>query len=324
MWLNYLILFDPTLVNMKVGSSVDFRTIGASYFQLLAVFCSLSTTIIEDAQRTFVASQFVNDRVISPLFFATQTQALIDSFITSMRNDLASTLYTIRLVGQANHLATSTNINAQIKVNGDGSVSIVDPIINNPSEVTEDFIFSSDMCSCAETLESCYLASFLNLTGTDPELPIHYFVGVIAGCVPLVGFLQSTIDWWYNSTRIEQIQATYASVIHSTSSRPTIEPLDANVYTRFTHNTTNDLLNEIFVETWITNNSHFDLFYNQCAPISCSYTIDKRRDIVAAILLLIAICGGLNRGLQLLVPLVVKFVFLSIRKWKRRGHAQRK
>ncbi|CAF2844404.1 unnamed protein product [Rotaria sp. Silwood2] len=68
----------------------------------------------------------------------------------------------------------------------------------------------------------------------------------------------------------------------------------------------------------IVNETHFDLFYDQCAPATCSYRITKRRNIIVAILLLMSICGGLNRGLQILLPLICKIVFFCIDKWKTR------
>jgi hypothetical protein len=200
----------------------------------------------------------------------------------------------------------------------------VDAEIYVPFLVTEQSVSGIDFCNCAVVLDSCYVASALYLNETHDDISRHFFVGLFGSCVPLVGFLRSTIGWWYNGTRIQQIQQTYAIAINSTSPRPAIESLDAYVYTRFLQSTTNDLLKEMFVETWITNNSHFALFYNQCAPISCSYSIDKRRDVVIALLLLIAMCSGLNRSLQLLVPLAVRIVSLLIGKWKNRGQAQRK
>ncbi|CAF4720733.1 unnamed protein product, partial [Rotaria magnacalcarata] len=40
-----------------------------------------------------------------------------------------------------------------------------------------------------------------------------------------------------------------------------------------------------------SNNTHFDLFYQQCASIVCSYQVERRREIIIGILLLGTVCG---------------------------------
>ncbi|CAF0876214.1 unnamed protein product [Adineta steineri] len=65
-------------------------------------------------------------------------------------------------------------------------------------------------------------------------------------------------------------------------------------------------------------NTHFDQFYNECLPRSCTYTNKQRRGILASLLLLIAICGGLNKMFRILIPLFGKIIFSCIDWWKRR------
>ncbi len=80
----------------------------------------------------------------------------------------------------------------------------------------------------------------------------------------------------------------------------------------------------MFMETWIDNNTHFSQFYSECAPISCSYTIVRRRDIIVVLVLFISICGGLNEALQILVPCFGKLIFFFIDWWKNRDTQHRK
>ncbi|CAF2752482.1 unnamed protein product [Rotaria sp. Silwood2] len=79
---------------------------------------------------------------------------------------------------------------------------------------------------------------------------------------------------------------------------------------------TAELVDSMFIESWNTNNAHFDLFYQQCAPISCSYKIIEQRDTIIALLLVISILSGLNRFLRLIVPMIINIVFFSRGKWR--------
>jgi hypothetical protein len=80
----------------------------------------------------------------------------------------------------------------------------------------------------------------------------------------------------------------------------------------------------MFLETWISNDTHFDQFYSQCAPTSCSYTTRQRRDLLVVLLLLISICGGLNRILRILVQGFGQLIFFLIDWWQNRNIQQRK
>ncbi|CAF4331177.1 unnamed protein product, partial [Adineta steineri] len=62
-WLHYLTLFDTSLVPEWPNDFMptrDFRIMGASYFQLLATFCSIADISIADAQRVFNNTKFIN------------------------------------------------------------------------------------------------------------------------------------------------------------------------------------------------------------------------------------------------------------------------
>ncbi|CAF4581726.1 unnamed protein product [Rotaria sp. Silwood1] len=98
---------------------------------------------------------------------------------------------------------------------------------------------------------------------------------------------------------------------------PDIKPLNTSIPTRFDGNTL-DLINQAFLETSVISDNRYGLYYQQCAPLSCSYTIFKRRSIIVAILLLVSVCSGLNQGLRLVVPLIGKLVLVIIGKWRNR------
>ncbi|CAF1951377.1 unnamed protein product [Rotaria magnacalcarata] len=95
-----------------------------------------------------------------------------------------------------------------------------------------------------------------------------------------------------------------------------IEPLNLSVPTRFKNAAFDSLLQEMFLEMVASNNTHFDLFYQQCASIVCSYQVERRREIIIGILLLGTVCGGLKRGLKLGLPLVGSLILFFIKRWR--------
>ncbi|CAF1307779.1 unnamed protein product [Adineta ricciae] len=170
---------------------------------------------------------------------------------------------------------------------------------------------------------TCFLIPliFINASYYD-EFPLTSLYGVVnVGCEPLLGFLYSETHWWYDVTYIEFIQETYSLVINSTSPR-NIKPLNSSIFSRFGSINAYDLVRELFLEESSSNNTHFDQFYNKCAPNSCSYIRVQRRDVITSFLLLIAICSGLHRILRRLISLSGKVVFYCI-DWWNEHHAHR-
>ena len=66
-------------------------------------------------------------------------------------------------------------------------------------------------------------------------------------CVPLDGFMQSSMNWWYENNYTEGIQDTYAIVIPSMAP-PVIQPLNKSIESRFQNRMLSELVKATFVE----------------------------------------------------------------------------
>ncbi|CAF1468531.1 unnamed protein product [Adineta steineri] len=325
-WLHYLVLFDPTLLSewpFDSWSTRDFRIMGASYFQLLAAFCSMAKINIDDAQRVFNNTKFINDRVLAPSFFLQKTQAIIDSFINTTRNNFVRTFNWIHVALIFSQYFNGGNINFHITLTSDDQLSIKSTNYQIYSVFAEGNFASNDLCKCSVNYNVCFLIPLLYINASySGKFPItSFFKMVDIGCTPLTGFRNSKIGWWYISTYLEYIKETYSIVIKS-QPPPSIKSLNASILTRFENERMLKLIDEMLLETIISNNTHFDQFYNECLPRSCTYTNKQRRGILASLLLLIAICGGLNKIFRILIPLFGKLIFSCIDWWKRR-HTRR-
>ncbi|CAF3121920.1 unnamed protein product [Rotaria sp. Silwood2] len=317
-WLNYLALFNPNRVPLwtQTGFSRDFRTIGALYFQFLESFCSLVQRAIADGQRTFSSTKLINRQLLPRSLFVLQTEAMVKSFVSRQHNEFVSLLNWIEVAGILSQFLSGTNMNFRILIGDGNQVEIYDSVYQHETQVTSTSVLVSANCSCAFDTDFCFIKPLIYTNGTNVLDFVQVFDKLHISCVPWLGFLNSEISWWYNMSYIQNILETYGMAINSQSPSD-IKALNRSVPTRFPNGTTSDLIREIFLETVINNETHFNLFYDQCAPITCSYRITRRRDFIVGVLLLINVCGGLNRGLQILLPLICSIIFFCIDKWKK-------
>ncbi|CAF1307759.1 unnamed protein product [Adineta ricciae] len=126
-WLSYLAVFDPaTAISQSslIDGTRDFRTMGVSYFQFLSTFCSMVQTNIDDAQRVFRNTPFVNDRVLSRSVFNTKTQPIIDSFIDTTRNNFIRTIDWVKIGFTAGRFFNGANVIYEMKINVNNQLDI--------------------------------------------------------------------------------------------------------------------------------------------------------------------------------------------------------
>lgn len=317
-WLNYLASLNPDDVPpwTKTPFSRDFRTIGATYFQLLKAFCSLAETNMNSAKERINDMQFVNDYVINPTRFLEETGAMTHSFVTTTNSHFAQDHDWMSIIFSTSYFLSGTNINFLAVVNND-DVDIDIVYLYRLDYIEHGEIGISSICTCGVDLHglACDVVTILYSNSSQFDDFDQVFWEIRVCCVPIFGFIRYDINWWYNGTYLKNIQKSYATVLHSLPSSH-IQSLNRSVRTQFESVTLNDLLRKMFIEEWLVDGGHFDRFYNECAPSSCSFTVYERRPTIVVLLLIIAICGGLNRGLRLFVSFIGKIAFLIVNKWK--------
>ena len=324
-WLAYISTFDPIVLPVwsETSYSRDFRAIGTSYFQLLAIFCSLATQNIDDARLAFYKTPFINNYVPPPSLFAQQSQSMIESFINNTRNDFQLAFNLVKMSFTTSYFLTGVNTNANITMNSNYQVTAKDLTYRTALISSSGAVGFVERCPCATFSFFCNIHSFIYLYGRQARDFEVDFADLPTGCIPLIGFLQSRTSWWYNETYLNYIRATYALAIHAQSPSD-IHILNSSVATRFKKAYLSTLIQEMFLESWIRNETYFSEFYHRCAPSSCSYINGRRRGFIPALLFLTSVCGGLNRLLRLLVPAVGQLAFFFIDWRKKRQTGQRK
>ena len=241
-WLNYLQLFDPNGVPTETQTAVsrDFRSVGASYFQLLAMLCSLAELNIANAQRVFMSNRFINRQLPRRSFFLEQAEGISQSFINQTSDSFARLLNWIEIADLVSRFLSGTNINFYTTVDSEGRVNIEDPLYYLYTYVYPRFQYGLDECRCRKQIESCILQPVIY---ADRQ---YVFTELKIGCIPLVGILKSTSDWWYNMTHIESILETYSMVI-GTEAPSDLQSLNGSISSRFQGVGLDTILHEMFV-----------------------------------------------------------------------------
>ena len=171
--------------------------------------------------------------------------------------------------------------------------------------VTEPLIYDNN-CSCALNAKCTTQANFLDIKSSN-IIPVK---GLKMGCTPSESFLASTLECFYDQACINLIEGkyNYTFSINTTNS------------TRFLPNTTViDLINELFVDTWLTT-LNYSAYYEYCSPIFCSYTYIQQLNSLYTATLVLGFYGGLSIVLKWICPKIIYFLFILYQYRKKRSH----
>jgi hypothetical protein len=154
----------------------------------------------------------------------------------------------------------------------------------------------------------CLCISDGNLCGFYPYFTTTYsnhvyLTSLIIKCFPIESVLLSTLECWYDPDCMALLRDYYAWA--GVPTLMNISLLVSTIHSRFSINTTIEVLMQaLFLENWTLSFS-YDQYYITCAPISCTFTIEQQFDLFLFIVTAVAVYGGLNKGLRMLIPLLV-------------------
>jgi hypothetical protein len=137
------------------------------------------------------------------------------------------------------------------------------------------------------------------------------------GCSVVETVLSSTFECLYNQTCIDSLLNILPTGLPSFSYQMNISAINVSNKNHFKRNTPiQNIADELFIEEW-QNNSFYSSFYNQCAPIYCSYKTKRNDYVIFTISKVLGLYGGLTFALQFTVPLVVKIIYIIRNKCRR-------
>ena len=281
-WINYLANPIGTPYITK-----DFRVTASSTFQALRIFCDLINNTISDSLIQFYSNQYVSASVTPSQLFESQTESLINQFRSSMTKSFLLSLSMIHNTTQANALYSALATNY---------------ILNRP--INKFAFFGKPQrynnCSCGTSSTCVEQSSIYNFYSTVTLFNVPSFY---TGCYVIEALLQSSLQCFYNQSCINEIR----KYLSSTSSM-IVKSLNSSLTKEYLENSTiKELLNKLMIEKW-NSSVFYDKYYDECKPTQCTYTVERRNDIINIFTTLFGIAGGLITILKLVVPRLVKII----------------
>jgi hypothetical protein len=284
---------------------VDFRITSPTIFQMLADFCILADEIVVDSRRLFYETQFISAQLLTPTVFSFEMTSATAQFQASIPNRFLRLLDFIRSMTHVNQLVSWSRQNFDIYVwnQTTGHLAASMHILDRRST-------NGTRCRCAVNPTCKQLQGFFEYDNLSNTYNAKIFIpGFFIACFPVESLLQSTLECFCSSVCLETIHS-YVTARLSVNQTTVwnFTALDLNISNRFPPNTTIDLVvNNLFLESWSTNIS-YALYYSKCRPLSCTYTDVERPSILAVIIRIVSLFGGLSVALRLIVPFLIGLI----------------
>ncbi|CAF1071614.1 unnamed protein product [Adineta ricciae] len=302
-FINQSFISSISNINISDYYEYDYRIIASSQFQILATLCHTSQQMVSDSLNEFFSQYLTTTQVISNEIFNAQLDYLVEQLKSKSINEQEHTSDFLHLSVSQNSIYSALQTNYVVIFRPDKLKFYYAAITYKLYNIT---------CACSLD-PNCYkqasiyqLKSFeIIYDSTSLQYLINYSAkmlltvpGIQIGCLPYNSLLQSTLECFYNQSCIAQIQK-YISAFSL------VLPL---AQSRYSQNTTvNDLLSEFFIESW-NEMRNFTAYFHVCAPQSCTYSYDRRFNLLYVIVTLIGIFGGLKMTLYFSTPFVVKVI----------------
>lgn len=253
--------------NTTYFSTFDFRTEGSAVFQSLATFCQLSKDYTDQSIDTFSKDLFISQEVLRESAFKLQTNVIIQQFQSSAHIEFATQLDLVRKIATANRFLSALQTNYKqwyTSVQNDAASIEAHslPFLNTNTY---------SICTCRIHLDCSIKSSIVNQFNSifvydDPsnDLMLMAIPGMIHGCLPVNTMLLSTLECFYNQT-------CFNDLVSFLPTSETFTALSQFERSRYELNSTmRTIIDDLMIEEWVTNIS-YEKYYNQCAPISCTY-----------------------------------------------------
>ena len=266
----------------------DLRVRGAAYYSLLAKLCQLVQKNIDQAISDFLDEEFQSSEAVSERTFRAHMTAAQEQFQTRTTRQFSHSLNLFRNLTHASTFISSYFLNWYSWIDsgrGHETLPISPVVVNN-------------QCSCGTRIDCLEESGIIDSTTGNFvfEMP-----GLRIGCSVAETLLRSSLECLFDQTCVDQLVYRF--------SMPSMTALDRSLPSRFDPtDSVEAIFTELFVEEWQSNFSYAD-FYQACAPDSCSYNRNERRQILFLFSRILGLYGGLTITLRFLTPYLVQSVY---------------
>lgn len=304
-WINLYFSISP----MRIPFTHDIQYQSQIHFQLLSTLCQMANETIEENLQIFYQTKFFTNQTLNESSFYTQIDLLIDQFKSTIPESYLRTLHLIRANSEINQFIVPLNSRFWV-LNDDYShlLYTMKPVLNE--FIKKPNCEKDDNCPCLNVSNGECVRRTMIFKAFKP-IPIP---GMSQVRFPLQSVLMSTLECFYNETCLFEITRHIDATFSSTNFSILQLLHNQNQYDEI-----NKSVNQLFIQSW-KNQSSYELYFNQCHPLTCQYSYQSKFDVIYVITTIIAFVGGLNTALKLLVPLIIKYV---PKIWKKTIHRKR-
>ena len=284
--------------NVTFISPVDIRTTLSAFWQVVRSFCTLSKNTWTDVQIDFDGTLLLSPAAQPPSLVEAKVRSSLQFSLATSLSNLERNLLVTQGIIQANGLvsASATNFHFYLVDPWDDQYSLA---IQLEANSFVDGCFCSTGSGCPRP--TVVFAS--NGTVSPTNVP-----GMMFDCLPVDAAFASSFQCFYDP---ECLSLIYPPTSRDGKPSPLVNP------SRFARNVTLQmLLNELMIEENKTD-VLYSSYYAECRPTYCSYSYSRRFHVLFMITLLVSAYGGISAILPLLIPLLIRLVFI-VYEWKKR------
>ena len=311
-WIDFTFQVDIDLV-----WPMDIRTSLSAIWQTISTFCQSAENTVDDAMKEFAGDALISSTVFSETFLKINTQTALESSRQKAIDRFTTDLNVIRTITHINGFMSGllTNFVGLTRF-------LIDllPIFVTLWKSRYQLPGSDDACYChyaptCQTPAGLYEYKNTNrffVIDLNDMIPIITFPGIMFDCLPSQMTFASSLECFYNVSCINMLLAIYQATMN-------ISVLNETITSRFPPTMLlKQITDELFLET-IFNATSFDAYYEECAPISCTYTYSQRNDLIFVITILAGLLGGLNTILRLVSIILMHSMMFLKRKFVHRN-----
>ncbi|CAF1519348.1 unnamed protein product [Adineta ricciae] len=247
-----------------------------SQFQFLSYVCQISHSFTFNSMFAFTNHSFISPKLIQESTLNLQIFSLMSNFLLMTSKSISETIEFIQGLTHGTGILSSLHTNWKLTLSEEDNITLfTDPI-------------SYENCSC-DIYSSCTKISMIS--------------GLRIGCYPSSAMMQSTLECFYNETCISMFFGVkmWPSLIINNSSR-----FSPNRTVKF-------IVDQLMIEKWI-NTTNYTLYYEKCAPTSCSYSYSEQFSFIYMITMLTSLYGGLTMVLRFIVYYSITYIRNSYRR----------
>lgn len=275
-YLRTLLNHDPLVVPESMSFQRQFL---AGQLSLLADYCSLSRTTVNDSLTVFLRQKLITGQALTVEQFGEQITTTVNQLLLDMSLSLQHSLDYFHSILHGNTIMSSYVSNWRFDQNS---------TLSGRSTIRTRPVWYSN-CSCASH-SHCSLPMIIQN---------QHFDGLAIGCLPSTVLLQSNLQCLYNQTCLDRLHNV---LFDNNINMPTA----INMSTHFSMNTSiGSLFNELFIENRFRQ-YNYDAYFQICEVPTCTYTYTQRADILYVITTIIGLFGGLTIVLRLVCHPAIK------------------